>query len=97
MGKYVLPMDTSKRSEAQAILSPKAGEEIRDWALLHWQKNDTNSSSQVRQFAALVASNQGLLFKSQGWLAFQWVVGWILAAPPRSFLPGHPSNGILAP
>ena len=35
VGKYVLPTDTSNRSEAQAILSPKAEEKIRDWALLH--------------------------------------------------------------
>ena len=65
VGKYVLPTDTSNRSEAQAILSPKAEEKIRDWALLHWRKNDTKSSFQVRQFAALVAQNQGLVFKTE--------------------------------
>ena len=65
VGKYVLPTDTSNRSEAQAILSPKAEEKIRDWALLHWRKNDTKSSFQVRQFAAIVAQNQGLVFKTE--------------------------------
>ena len=73
MGKYVLPTDTSNRLEAQAKLSPRAEEKICDWALLHWRKNDTQSSFQVRQFAALVAQNQGLVFKTKDGLPFN---GW---------------------
>ena len=65
VGRYVLLTDTSNRSEAQAKLSPKAEEKVRDSALLHWPKNDTQSSFQVRQFAALVAQNQGMVFKTE--------------------------------
>ena len=65
VGKCVLRTDTSNRSEAQAILSRKAEERIRVWALLHWWKNDTKSSFQVRQSAVLVAQNQGLVLKTE--------------------------------
>ena len=58
VGKFMLLTDNSNRSDAQMKLSPKAEEKIRDWALLHWQNNDTRASFQVRQFAALVAQNQ---------------------------------------
>ena len=65
VGKYVLPTNTSNRSEAQAKLSLKAEEKIRDRAPLHWRKNDTQSFLQVRQFGALVAQNQGLVLKTE--------------------------------
>ena len=74
VGKYVLPTDNSNRWEVPMKLSPKAGEKTRDWPLLHWRNDDTQSSLQVRQFAALAAQNQGLSFKtkdglpSDGWL-----------------------------
>ena len=82
VGKYVLPTDTSNRSEAQAILSPKAEEKIRDWALLHRRKNDTKSSFQVRQFAAIVAQNQGLVFKTEDGLPSN---GWLYTPLDGSF------------
>ena len=66
VGKYVLPTDTSNRSEAQMKLSPKADEKIRDWALLHWLKNDTQTCFKSASLQPLLLKqNQGLAFKTE--------------------------------
>ena len=85
VGRYVLSTDTSNRSEGQAKLSLKAEEKIRDWAPLHCRKNDTQSSFQVRQFATLVAQNQGLVFKTEDGLSSNgWWDGFLRCHPVLS-------------
>ena len=72
-----------EKGQSQMTLSPKADEKIMDWAIQHWRRNDTQAAWQLRQFAALVAEAQGVMFDTKDGLPSN---GWYFR-----FLERHPN------
>ena len=72
-----------EKRESQMTLTPKAEEKIVEWAIQHWRRNDTQAAWQLRQFAALVAEAQGVMFDTKDGLPSN---GWYFR-----FLERHPN------
>ena len=54
-------------------LTPKAEEKILEWAIHHWKRNDTQAAWPLRQFVALAAEAQGVMFDTKdGLLSNGW-------------------------